>query len=163
MGRETPVYILQHLILSLGGQYVLQEALPEDEKALAKVMKSITHVCMDRPLAPGQQEKSKEYIQPQYVLDSLNNMFLLPTRPYMPGIVSQFMELYTANLLFVLSQAAPSHLSPFVDNEIEGYIPDRQREINTLAGIETVELPQAADSSSDEAEDDKMAEQESDS
>jgi len=90
LGRETPVYILQHLILSLGGQYVLQEELPEDEKTLAKVMKSVTHVCMDRPLAPGQQEKSKEYIQPQYVLDSLNNMFLLPTRPYLPGIVSHF-------------------------------------------------------------------------
>jgi len=46
-------------------------------------------------------------------------MFLLPTRPYLPGI------------------PAPAHLSPFIDNEAQGYIPDRQREINTLAGVET--------------------------
>ena len=39
-------------------------------------------------------------------------------------------------------QPCPAHLSPFVDNEVEGYIPDRQREINTLAGIETAVMPQ---------------------
>ena len=44
---------------------------------------------------------------------------MLPTRPYKPGT------------------PAPAHLSPFVDNAEEGYIPDRQREINSLAGIET--------------------------
>jgi len=47
-------------------------------------------------------------------------------------------------------------LSPFVDNEAEGYLPDRQREINSLAGIESnIAGPSAtmADSSSDEEED----------
>ena len=28
-------------------------------------------------------------------------------------------------------------MSPFIDNEAEGYLPDRQREINSLAGIES--------------------------
>jgi len=87
LGRETPVYILQHLILSFGGLYILQDELPEDEKDLAKLMKIVTHVCMDRPNAV--KEKSKEYIQPQYIVDSLNNLFLLPTKPYTPGIVSK--------------------------------------------------------------------------
>ena len=49
-------------------------------------------------------------------------------------------------------------MSPFVDNEAEGYLPDRQREINSLAGIESSVAggPQAFanqdESSSDEEE-----------
>ena len=35
LGRETPVYLLQYLILSFGGTYIVQDELPEDEKALA--------------------------------------------------------------------------------------------------------------------------------
>ena len=88
LGRETPVYILQHLILSFGGSYILQDELPDDDKDLAKLMKIVTHVCMDRPLS--KVDKTKEYIQPQYIIDSLNNLFLLPTKPYTPGIVSTF-------------------------------------------------------------------------
>ena len=88
LGRETPVYILQHLILSFGGQFVLQD----EEHSL-----NVTHYCMDR--AVTNIEKGKEYVSPQYILDSINNLFLLPTKPYMPG------------------QPSPPHLSPFVDNE----------------------------------------------
>jgi len=51
LGRETPIYILQNLILSFGGDYVLQTELPDDQKEAAKVMKRITHVCMDRPIS----------------------------------------------------------------------------------------------------------------
>lgn len=97
MGRETPVYILQYLILSFGGSYVLQD----DEPSLD----GVTHICMDR--IPASLEKGKEYVQPQYIVDCQNNLFLLPTKPYLPG------------------QPAPPHLSPFVDNEAQAYIPDR--------------------------------------
>jgi hypothetical protein len=45
LGRETPIYILQYLILSFGGSYLLQDDLPDDEKEQAKVMKTVTHVC----------------------------------------------------------------------------------------------------------------------
>lgn len=146
LGRETPIYILQHLILSFGGDYILQDDLPEGEKELAKAMKKITHICMDRPAGAGAQDKSKEYVQPQYIVDSINNLFLLPTKPYQPG------------------QAAPAHLSPFIDNEEEGYMPDRQREINSLAGIESNTAGPTlgdGDSSSDEdkPEEDAVAEQ----
>lgn len=82
LGRETPIYILQHLILSFGGAFTLQDDLDEQESQMQKV----THVCMDRPL--GARDKSKEYVVPQYVADSLNNLFLLPTKPYGPGLVS---------------------------------------------------------------------------
>lgn len=51
-------------------------------------------------------------------MDSLNNLYLLPTSQYSPGA------------------ALPAHLSPFVDNEKEGYVPNRQKEISHLKGEE---------------------------
>jgi len=50
------------MILSFGGNYILQENLSDDEAECAKIMKAVTHVCMDRPLLPGSQDKTKEYI-----------------------------------------------------------------------------------------------------
>ena len=141
LGRETPVYILQNLILSFGGSFILQDEMPLDEKACAQIMKKVTHMCNDRPLTST--EKGKEYVQPQYIVDCINNLFLLPTKAYAPGI------------------PPPAHLSPFVDNTEAGYLPDRQREINTLAGIETVEtLAENLSSDSDEEEADKAKEAE---
>jgi len=137
LGRETPVYILQNLILSFGGSFVLQEEMPLDEKAHAEVMKKVTHMCHDRPLSST--EKGKEYVQPQYILDCINNLFLLPTKTYAPGI------------------PPPAHLSPFIDNTEAGYLPDRQREINALAGIETLENLAEALSSDEEKEDEEAA------
>jgi len=43
-------------------------------------------------------------------------------------------------------------LSPFIDNEAEGYLPDRQREINALAGIESTLTGPALDADSDSEE-----------
>lgn len=102
-------------------------------------MKKVTHMCHDRPLSST--EKGKEYVQPQYILDCINNLFLLPTKAYAPGI------------------PPPAHLSPFIDNTEAGYLPDRQREINALAGIETVENL-AENLSSDSEEEDAKKTQE---
>jgi pescadillo len=85
IGRETPIYILQHLILSFGGSYTLQDDLEDDD---TKQMSLVTHICMDRPVPQAQMDKSKEYVVPQYIADSCNNLFLLPTKPYAPGKVS---------------------------------------------------------------------------
>jgi len=64
--------------------------------------------------------QNKEFIQPQYIMDSINSLYLLPTSQYKPGT------------------APPAHLSPFVDNEQEGYVPMRQKEIQHLKGEEVV-------------------------
>jgi pescadillo protein len=113
-----------------------------DEKAAAAVYKKVTHVVMDRPVPAATlttaANKAKEFVQPQYLVDAANNLLLLPTRPYKPGV------------------PAPPHLSPFVDNEGAGYVPDRQREINTLAGVETKAL--ADEESSSEEEEEEKAE-----
>ena len=91
---------------------------------------------MDRPMVGNsifKVDKSKEFVVPQYIIDSINNLFLLPTGAYLPG------------------KPCPPHLSPFIDNVGEKYIPDRQREINTLAGVATEEVHDS-DSSSEEEE-----------
>ena len=54
-------------------------------------------------------------------MDSINNLYLLPTSQYKPGA------------------PPPAHMSPFVDNETEGYVPMRQKEIQHLKGEEVVE------------------------
>lgn len=112
LNREVPSYILQYLILSFGGSFTTNE----DTKL------KITHHIIDRPLAGIAQEANREYIQPQWIVDSLNNLHLLPTQTYKAGV------------------PPPPHLSPFIDNVKEGYMPTRQREIQTLKG-EDVDMP----------------------
>ena len=79
----------------------------------------VTHHVMDRPLK--NKINNREYVQPQYIADSINNLFLLPTAQYTPGT------------------APPPHLSPFIDNKMEGYVPLREKEILHLKGEEVIE------------------------
>ena len=79
---------------------------------------------MDRPLA-GKLQTNREYVQPQWIVDSLNNLFLLPTGAYKPG------------------HALPPHLSPFVENQKEGYVPSRQKEINQLKGEDDFDVDES--------------------
>ena len=129
LNRETPIYLLQHLVLSFGGIF----ATEEDQELLAK--NKVTHQIVDRPMV-GKLDTTREYVQPQWLIDSLNNLFLLPTQSYRPGV------------------PPPPHLSPFIDDSKEGYIPTRQKEINQLKG-EIVDDDEEEDehmSSSDEEE-----------
>ena len=93
---ETPIYSLEYLIVAFGGWISLDET-----------DSSVTHHVMDRPLSAEKKNKTREYVVPQWVYDSINNVILLPPSQYYPGKV------------------APPHLSPFVDNKIEGYMPPR--------------------------------------
>ena len=111
LNREVPIYALQYLILSFGGSFYTQDDEFDSKK--------ITHHVIDRPL--NKKTKDIEYVQPQYVVDSLNNLFLLPVSQYAPGI------------------PPPAHLSPFIDDKTEGYIPMRSKEIMHLKGEEVME------------------------
>ena len=50
-------------------------------------------------------------------------------------------------------------MSPFIDNEAEGYLPDRQREINSLAGIESNIAGPAAFGDDDSSEEESKGEE----
>lgn len=82
----------------------------------------ITHYVVDRPLLPNTVGSSSVFtgknaltgnrvsIQPQWLFDCFNTRTLLPSEYYAPG------------------QKLPPHLSPFVDDEQQCYIP-AQREV----------------------------------
>lgn len=64
----------------------------------------------------GQDLSNTDYIQPQWICDSINFSVLLPIREYLPG----------AKL--------PPHLSPFTDFKQSDFIPNRLKEIRRIKG-----------------------------
>lgn len=112
INREVPLQLLQLCITAFGGRVAWDgPGSPIDIND-----PSITHHIIDRPTqgthtASGQ----REYIQPQWVFDSINAGLLLPARLYAPA----------AKL--------PPHLSPFVaDDERDGYMPRYREEVRQL-------------------------------
>ncbi|XP_057969849.1 pescadillo homolog [Malania oleifera] len=82
---------------------------------------SITHQIVDRP-TQGHIFLSREYIQPQWVYDCVNARIILPTEEYLVGRVP------------------PPHLSPFVDNDAEGYVPEYAETIKRLQAAARKEI-----------------------
>lgn len=106
LNRECPIYSLEPLILSFGGRITKDQTNQQ-----------ITYHVIDRDMK-GEKDATRDYIQPQWVYDCINNQILLPVAQYAPGV-----EL-------------PPHISPFPDPRIDGaYIPTRQQEINTMKGV----------------------------
>eukprot|EP00762_Andalucia_godoyi_P004018 ANDGO_05709.mRNA.1 Pescadillo homolog len=110
-GRECPCQMMELLIRGAGG--IVDE-------------KGATHVVVDRPAlnisvfpqlskrfngSVAEMSKAVEIVQPQWIVDSFNWNFRLP--------VSEF----------ALGKPLPPHLSPFVDYEKEGYVPERYKEL----------------------------------
>ncbi|CAM8898328.1 unnamed protein product [Rhodiola kirilowii] len=121
LSREVPRESLLFIIPAFGG-VVSWEG---DESPLKESDQSITHQIVDRP-SQGHMFLSREYVQPQWVFDCVNARILLPTEPYKVGRVP------------------PPHLSPFVDNEAEGYVPEYAETIRRLqaaAKKEVLPLP----------------------
>ena len=77
---------------------------------------SITHVVTDRPVQSLTLDSRREYVQPQWICDCVNNNILLPLKDYAPG------------------KPLPPHLSPFEENKEGDYIPDREKELQKLKG-----------------------------
>ena len=101
VGRENPLESLVFLIKAFGGAV----GWDGEGSPFSVECPDITHQVIDRPKVTNPMS-SREYIQPQWVLDCVNNRFLIPTTEYEPG------------------KKPPPHLSPFVDNEAEGYTPE---------------------------------------
>lgn len=109
LGREVPRESLLFLIGAFGGV----ASWSSDKAPFEESDEEITHQIVDRP-SQGHIFLSREYIQPQWVYDSINNRLLLPTRDY------------------ALGRVPPPHLSPFVDNEKEGYLPEYAETLKRL-------------------------------
>ncbi|KAL5833667.1 hypothetical protein ACOSQ3_017341 [Xanthoceras sorbifolium] len=132
LSREVPRESLLFVIPAFGGIVSWEgEGAPFQEGD-----QSITHQIVDRP-TQGHIYLSREYVQPQWVFDCINARIILPTEAYLVGRVP------------------PPHLSPFVDNEEEGYVPDYAETIKRLraaakneilpmpgAGVEDLDDPQ---------------------
>jgi pescadillo protein len=98
---------------------------------------AITHVICDRP-SVAEPRADVEYVQPQWAFDSVNFAFLLPVSEYAPG------------------SSLPPHLSPFVNDEQEGYVPERKQQI--LRFIEQSKLGLAPPAITSAAADDEERE-----
>ncbi|KAL9231215.1 hypothetical protein vseg_006470 [Gypsophila vaccaria] len=109
LSREVPREPLLFVITSFGGMVSWEgDGSPLDESD-----QSITHQIVDRP-TQGHMFLSREYIQPQWIFDCVNARIILPADDYLVGRV------------------LPPHLSPFVDNDAEGYVPDYAQKIKQM-------------------------------
>eukprot|EP01006_Ploeotia_vitrea_P046063 TRINITY_DN66990_c5_g5_i1.p1 TRINITY_DN66990_c5_g5~~TRINITY_DN66990_c5_g5_i1.p1 ORF type:complete len:620 (-),score=115.25 TRINITY_DN66990_c5_g5_i1:1863-3689(-) len=88
LGRETPSKHLDMIIRACGGTVVKDRTLS-----------SITHEVVDRP-KPLSMIDGRDYVQPQWIWDSLNAKKILIAEPYGPG------------------KQLPAHLSPFGDKRL---------------------------------------------
>lgn len=99
LGREVPFIELQFTLMAAGATRVTRE---DDLGSGNNQLEGYTHWVIDRPAISGDQCMSLEYVQPQYVFDSINANVLLPPSLYSVG----------AHL--------PPHLSPFVTAADDG-------------------------------------------
>jgi len=118
LSREVPYEPLEFCITAFGGKILSADSGCDISDA------SITHHVTDRETVKD-RVKSREYIQPQWVFDCVNSKLILPVSRYAPE-----------------AKDLPPHLSPFVDNAAEGYMPLYAEEINKLrAARDSVSAP----------------------
>lgn len=136
--RETPLEWLQLCVISCGGNIGWDGP---DSPYLCDDS-SITHQVVDRPIQGIHQKNTREYIQPQWVFDSINAMVCLPIQKYRPGAI------------------LPPHLSPFVDDAREGYTPQYRKDLDSLVSTVAVQkgIADASQSAKTEEESDENEE-----
>merc|ERR1719204_2785923 len=108
--------------------------------------KTVTHQICDRPRDSIQMKHiGRDYVQPQWVFDSINQRNLLPVHKYFLG------------------ETLPPHLSPFLKEEtrIGDYVPPDEKKLRGLMNAEEEEEEEdeaAAGSEVDEEADEEMEE-----
>merc|ERR1711865_836563 len=138
LSREVPCESLVFVITSFGGQVFWGDHPVLNHAANT----NITHHVVDRPKLQGTAVENREYVQPQWIYDCINNNTLVPTFEYQIG------------------HELPAHLSPFVDNDAEGYMPQRQEYLKRLTAGEATDAPAAIEGGDAEAAEDSDDEQE---
>lgn len=126
INREVPREPLVFLIRCLGGKVSWDKTLFVGA-TFDETDETITHHIIDRP-SISNKYISRDYIQPQWVFDCVNQRQLLPVNKYFMGAV------------------LPPHLSPFVDpNREEVYIPPEEKALRDPSAIETHEPSESED------------------
>lgn len=81
LGREVPLSWVHLVLASFGGQVGWEgEGSP-----FAEADVGVTHQVVDRPVAAGSRRAGREYVQPQWIFDSVNARVRLPVDLYGPG------------------------------------------------------------------------------
>jgi len=143
LNREVPREPLVFMIRAFGGQ-VSWEASLAGGSTFTEDDKSVTHQICDRPRDSVQMKHiGRDYVQPQWVFDSINQRQLLPVHKYFLG------------------EVLPPHLSPFLKEEtrIGDYQPPEERK---LRGLMDNEAAEEVEQESDEGEDNEDQEIEED-
>lgn len=126
LSREIPRGYLEILCLSYGAKV----GWDGPDSPIAVNDSSITHHIIDRPKLPvsfNAYPKSREYVQPQWIFDSSNFRFMLPVKKYSVGA------------------ALPPHLSPWVNDDEEGYKPAYKEQIEKMKNGELLSEDEDAD------------------
>ncbi|KAJ3291589.1 mRNA-binding ribosome synthesis protein nop7, partial [Borealophlyctis nickersoniae] len=147
LSREVPRYSLEFVILAMGGE-VGWASSSGGGSPFEENDPRITHQIVDRPpvgIANGsangkavvstQRFERREYLQPQWVYDSINAGKLLKTSGYHPG------------------EQLPPHVSPFVQPKEGDYVPE-------VEDVEMTEMGLGADAEAEEDDVDEAVEEE---
>ena len=122
VSRECQFLPIALVIRSAGGAV----AWADDAGKSSMDAAGITHVIVDRPVEHITRQPDREYLQPQWVFDSFNEQVLLPVAEYGLGV-----------------PALPPHLSPFVQEGENDYIPQRRQVLNALIAKRKTQLAKA--------------------
>ena len=115
LSREVPRDLFEFILRCMGarvgweGEY---SPFPENDEGISVQI-------VDRDFQ-RKRYFGRDYVQPQWLIDSLNNCLQLPASEYSPGCV------------------LPAHLSPFVNDRAEGYIPERAAQLAVLRGEQAI-------------------------
>ena len=146
LGREIPREPLVFMIRAFGGE-VSWDSTVAPGSTFVQDDQSITHQICDRPRESiDMKHIGRDYIQPQWVFDSINRRELLPVHKYFVG------------------EMLPPHLSPFVsqDRRVGDYVPPEEKEMLGLAKKQDkLEPDQDQSEDEEESEDEDDAEEES--
>jgi pescadillo protein len=108
INREVQLDWMQFCIISFGGTVGWDGPF----SPFTANDQAITHHIVDRPAASlSVLFPNREYVQPQWIFDSINLGMTAPVHRYRVGAI------------------LPPHLSPFVDDEEEGYVPKYKEEM----------------------------------
>uniref|UniRef100_A0A336LZN7 Pescadillo homolog n=1 Tax=Culicoides sonorensis TaxID=179676 RepID=A0A336LZN7_CULSO len=138
INREVPREPLVFIIRCFGGKVswdkniFIGATFDEDDE-------TITHQIVDRPNL-DKKYISRDYVQPQWIFDSVNQRKLLPTNKYFMGVT------------------LPPHLSPFVKAGADDYVPPEEKELRDPNLIEEHVPSDEEVSSDDELEKENEAE-----